>query len=791
MATSYLQRWRARMLQFLIVAAALSSTVRIASAQNSPAPPKQPAARNLASQPSGGAIAWYTSKGPQTQMADLVNANNNSPGWRSKDGYLPQDIVFAFEKDEVASIARIIINPKNPSPSNTWATSFLVLVSQKSPLSDFKEVGQFTLTPEPREQTFEIQQAARFLKLRIIKNGGGNYTSLGKVKIIEGPPTLAALAKVSMGPASAISLESAVNDRSIPEEREPNNSPAEAGYLLPGQRIRGKIDPLGEQDNYKINVPGRFPSVLTFALAGRPNIRTSLSLLDPTGATLLKRFDPGSTPLQDTAFSWKVNPGDSLIQLTEPVSSMVLVWDTSESMKTDIKNLQGAVESYLEEVKPSERLKLIRFSKDVEVITPEFLSDPKALKAAATGKFKPIKGTSLYEATAKAIQLLEGAPGNRAIVLMTDGSDSSSAMEYAAFWKLLDQKRIRLYTIALGSGVQRYSNPHAMVAARMLKHASLATDGRYFQAKTSDELKGFYQQIAKELRSASTYYLQPTLSQGMGSLSVVASGEPIAAVSAPPQVEIILDASYSMNRTIGNRKKIDIAKEAVTQIVKDLPEDVTVALRIYGHRVDTGKPGDCEDSELVVPFAKLDKRAIISRVQAVKALGNTPIAHSLSQLANDFRGVPGEKIVILATDGKEDCKGNPPLAVKELQEKGLKFRLEVIGLAFSDRASRAQMEEIAQMTGGRFHEAKDAKTLVQAFQRTLAVPYDLLDAAGEKIADGLTGESQIKAPEGVFTVVIHGDTPIRIPNVRIARDRATRVALKKEGQEIGVQVQGP
>jgi von Willebrand factor type A domain len=285
--------------------------------------------------------------------------------------------------------------------------------------------------------------------------------------------------------------------------------------------------------------------------------------------------------------------------------------------------------------------------------------------------------------------------------------------------------------------------------------------------------------------------LQANVSQDFGDLSVVASGEPIAAVSAPPQLEIILDASYSMNQTIGTRKKIDIAKESVTQIVKELPDDVTVGLRIYGHRIDTGKPGDCEDSELVVPFRKVDKNAIISKVKAVKALGNTPIAYSLSQLAADFRGAPGEKIVILATDGKEDCKGNPPSAVKELQEKGIKFRLEVIGLAFADRASKQQMEEIAHMTGGQFHEAKDAKTLVQAFQRTLAVPYDLVDSTGEKVTDGLTGQSQIKAPEGTFTVVIHGDKPIKIPNVRISRNRLTRVALKKEGQEIGVQVHGP
>src|SRR4051812_43908684 len=453
----------------------LATSLLAAEPPNSIAP-----ARNLALPANGGAIAWYTSKGEKTQMADLVSENNSAPGWRSKDAYLPQEIVFAFDKDGIAAIDRIVITPKSQEPAATWAKTFLVLVSQKSPLTGFKEVGQFDLIGDPKEQTFPVGQPARFLKIRIIKNGGGPYTSIGKVKILEGAKAL--LANI---PAESDSDKGgpAVDETGVIAEREPNNSPAEAIGLLPGQRIKGTIDPLGEQDYFRINVPGRTSSVLTFDLRGQPNIRTSLSLLE-SGGKVLKRFDPGQAPAQEATFSWRVNPGDYTIQMTEPVVSIVLVWDTSESMRNDIGNLKTAVEAYLNEVRPSERLKLIRFSKDVEVITPEFLSDPVALKKAAQGKFEPIHGTSLYNAIAKGVELLEGVPGNRAIVLMTDGSDSSSVMEYAAFWKLLAGKKIRLYNIALGGGTQRYSQPHGTFAARMLNHAALATDGRFFQAKT-------------------------------------------------------------------------------------------------------------------------------------------------------------------------------------------------------------------------------------------------------------------------------------------------------------------
>ncbi len=747
-----------------------------------------PAARNLALPTNGGVVVSFTSREEKSLLGNLVDGNKDAPGWRSKDGYLPQDIVFAFEKDEIAAIDRLVLNPQNPNDRATWASNFIVSVSTTSPLSGFQEVGQFTLLPEPREQEFAVGKPARFLKLRIVSNGGGPFTSLGKVKILEGSPQL--LEELEAKTAASNSKAAAVNEAGVVLEQEPNNTTAEAKLLEPGKRLKGSIDPLGEEDRFRIRVPGSTPSVLSFELLGRPNIRTSLSLLD-TDEKLVKRFDPGKIPAQQTAFSWLVNPGEYVVQVTEPVVSMVLIWDTSESMKQSIGDLQKAVETYLDQVRPSERLKLMRFSKDVEVITPEFLNDPKLLKAAAKDKFKPIKGTSLYDAVVKGVDLLDGVPGNRAIVLMTDGSDSSSKLDHPGFWRLLEEKRIRLYTIGLGGGMHRYSPTIGTVSARILSQASIASNGRHFHAQNSDELQGFYGQIASELRTVSTYYLTANLSQGSGNLSVVASGEPIAAVSAPPQMEIILDASGSMNQTIGNRRKIDIAKEVLTQLVQGLPDDVKVALRIYGHRKVTGAAGDCEDSELVVPFGKVDKASLISRVKSVKALGNTPIAFSLRQLVHDFQGVPGEKIVILATDGKEDCNGKPPEAIKELLSQGLKFRLDIIGLAFSDKTSKEEMQQIASMTGGKFHDAKDARSLSQAFQRSLAVPYDVLDAAGAKVADGQTGATELKVPEGIYTVVIHGDKPITIPNVQIANKRSTKVALKKEGQELGIQVHGP
>ena len=149
-------------------------------------------------------------------------------------------------------------------------------------------------------------------------------------------------------------------------------------------------------------------------------------------------------------------------------------------------------------------------------------------------------------------------------------------------------------------------------------------------------------------------------------------------------------------------------------------------------------------------------------------------------------------MLILVTDGKEECKGNPSAVVSELLAKGFQLRLNVVGFALADEATKREMQQIAELTGGHFFDAKDAKALRGAIAQALAVPYDVLDAAGSRVASGLTGQEPIAVPEGVYTLVVRAaGTPITLADVRVAYDQFTRVELKKEGQEVGTRVLGP
>ena len=283
--------------------------------------------------------------------------------------------------------------------------------------------------------------------------------------------------------------------------------------------------------------------------------------------------------------------------------------------------------------------------------------------------------------------------------------------------------------------------------------------------------------------------LQSTPTAGPGHLSVVARGSHLM----PLRLALILDASGSMWAKVGARTRIDIAKGVMAQVVEKLPDDAEVALRVYGHRIGPGKPGACEDSELVFPFAKIDKRRLLERIRLIRALGTTPIAYSLRQVAKDFDGAPGEKMVVLVTDGKEECGGNPSAAVSELLAQGVNARVNIVGFALADEATKWEVQRVAELSGGRFFDAADATGLRGAIEQALAAPYDVLDSAGSKVVGaGRVGQGTIQLPEGTYTVVVHvAGSPLTIQSVTLAPNKSTTVELERQGQQVSTRVLGP
>lgn len=129
----------------------------------------------------------------------------------------------------------------------------------------------------------------------------------------------------------------------------------------------------------------------------------------------------------------------------------------------------------------------------------------------------------------------------------------------------------------------------------------------------------------------------------------------------------ILDASGSMWGQVEGKAKIAIAKEVLVELIEDLPDGLNVGLVAYGHR----RKGDCNDVEELVPLGALDKQNLIKKIKALSPRGKTPITLSAKITAEKLKTLEDETTIILVSDGKETCKGDPCALVKELRESAV------------------------------------------------------------------------------------------------------------------------
>ncbi len=188
----------------------------------------------------------------------------------------------------------------------------------------------------------------------------------------------------------------------------------------------------------------------------------------------------------------------------------------------------------------------------------------------------------------------------------------------------------------------------------------------------------------------------------------------------PTNIEIILDVSNSMSETVSGGVKIQVAQKAIEQLLEILPASYNVGLRVYGHRFAyTDTERSCKDTELLSPLKPLtqqNRSAIKQRLTLMQPKGMTPIAYTLEQAVNDFFGLTGKNIIILVSDGEETCNGDPLATADYISSLGIGLKVYVIGF---DVSSREQLEGIAQRTGGRYYNAKNAIELGQALKQAV------------------------------------------------------------------------
>jgi len=177
--------------------------------------------------------------------------------------------------------------------------------------------------------------------------------------------------------------------------------------------------------------------------------------------------------------------------------TLAVISDSSGSMQAAMKTVHAAASRFLDALGPEDKALVIDFDDKVYLLQ-DVTTNRDDLRLALTST-SALGGTALYDALYASYRKLKGIDGRKAIILLSDGDDTSSKF---SFRRVLDEAKINdyiIYTIGLGTSFLDVD------LRRILKSLAEETGGRAYFPDKVDELEGVYQEIAAELKSQ--YYI--------------------------------------------------------------------------------------------------------------------------------------------------------------------------------------------------------------------------------------------------------------------------------------------
>lgn len=495
---------------------------------------------------------------------------------------------------------------------------------------------------------------------------------------------------------------------------------------------------------------------------------------------------------------------------------MIFVMDTSQSLRgtdPDDYRSQGAI-GLVRNLSPKSDIKIgvVSFDNKGELAQP-LTSDREAAVAALRGL--PKSGSTNIAAgisTALAELRDNGRPGSsRVIMLFTDGMSNERKAYDAAVQS--HAHGVTIQSLLLGSSNQgssildtvawatggsflRVSDPTELPQAFLdmrttgvdsvmlsvngsapveAKLAGGTFSGELPLAIGENEITAFATSLDGETNEASVTVTVRDASCAALEVAATKDGRPVLSLN-DRAVEIVVDASRSMWGQIHGEAKMSIAKNILEDVSYWYPQDLDLALRVYGS-TSPSESNNCSDSALLVPFSDYNREPIRAAIAGLRPTGQTPIAFALDQAARDFGSLASDRAVVLVTDGIESCGGDPARAARDLAAQGITVHVIGFGLGSAADEDTWSLQAIANASGGRYVTAGSAEELKEALAQTVATSFSVYKGHIE-VANGSLGAGQtLYLPEGDYRVELHSSPPQVVPVSLAPRDR---VALTLE-----------
>ena len=189
---------------------------------------------------------------------------------------------------------------------------------------------------------------------------------------------------------------------------------------------------------------------------------------------------------------------------TLPIALSLLV-DTSASMEQRLVMAQDAAIGFAKKLRPQDLAQIVDFDTRVEILqdfTADAVALEKAIRATQAGG-----STSMYNALYISLKELgkiraksDDDVRRRAVVILSDGEDTSSLVTYEEVLDLAKRSATTIYAIGLQSR-ETATSKGFKEAEFVLRQLAQETGGRVFFPQRAEDLAGIYGVIADELAS--------------------------------------------------------------------------------------------------------------------------------------------------------------------------------------------------------------------------------------------------------------------------------------------------
>ena len=200
--------------------------------------------------------------------------------------------------------------------------------------------------------------------------------------------------------------------------------------------------------------------------------------------------------------------------------SLGIIFDTSGSMEDKIEGVRDAVEHFVKNVSPNDEIFLIQFSDDADIVQ-DFTDDKKRILRAVES-LEPKGSTALYDAITLGLQKVkQGKNKKRALLLLTDGNDTASAIDLQTALSLAKSSEVIIYALGIGHGKE--SNVHLGIQSqipdtvdmRVLRSFADTTGGNAYYLEDAhedgrDRIDEAAEEVAAELKQQYTLGYYPS-----------------------------------------------------------------------------------------------------------------------------------------------------------------------------------------------------------------------------------------------------------------------------------------